>query len=63
MCAASPHPQPHHPHPRSSFFQQWHIATAMAAYFENDTVALPGCAKFFKVRRTMLECSLGRTRG
>ncbi|KAL4443264.1 hypothetical protein ABPG75_011001 [Micractinium tetrahymenae] len=32
----------------NSFFQQWHIATAMAAYFENDTVALPGCAKFLK---------------
>jgi len=38
------------PCPCSAYLQQWHIACSMAAYFDNDTVALPGCAKFFKVR-------------
>ena len=37
------------PPPCSVYFQQWHLCCSMSAYFSNDTVALPGCAKFFAV--------------
>ncbi|PSC68079.1 ferritin-chloroplastic [Micractinium conductrix] len=34
-------------HAINVYFQQWHLCCSMSAYFSNDTVALPGCAKFF----------------
>ena len=34
--------------PCSAYLNQWHISTTMSAIFDNDTVALPGMAKFCK---------------